>query len=71
MNITQLMKKIKFDQKGLVPAIIQDDKTQQVLPAAQNIVEALFMLLIEASHCTIQHQFGEADDNVERSAQFV
>ena len=34
MNYNLLIKKIKFDQRGLVPAIIQDAKTGEVLMLA-------------------------------------
>jgi phosphoribosyl-AMP cyclohydrolase len=34
MKLDSLLKKIKFDQRGLIPAIIQDVKTNQVLMLA-------------------------------------
>ena len=34
VNFTQLMKKVKFDRQGLIPAIIQDSKTDKVLMLA-------------------------------------
>lgn len=34
MKLTQLIKKVKFDRRGLVPAIIQDEKTGEVLMLA-------------------------------------
>ncbi len=41
MRFKQLIKKIKFDKKGLVPAIIQDAKTDKVLMLAFMNREAL------------------------------
>lgn len=34
MNFNSLIKKIKFDRSGLIPVIVQDAKTNQVLMAA-------------------------------------
>ena len=34
MKTAQLIKKIKFDKNGLIPAIIQDAKTKEVLMVA-------------------------------------
>lgn len=34
MSITRLIKKIKFNEQGLVPAVVQDKKTKQVLMVA-------------------------------------
>ena len=34
MKLNSLLKKIKFDRRGLVPAIIQDEKTGEVLMLA-------------------------------------
>ncbi len=34
MKLAQLIRKVKFDQRGLVPAIIQDEKTGEVLMLA-------------------------------------
>lgn len=41
MKYEALMKKIKFSQRGLVPAIIQDAKTNQVLMVAYMNPQAL------------------------------
>ncbi len=41
MNLNSLIKKVKFDQRGLLPAIIQDAKTNQVLMVAYMNRQAL------------------------------
>jgi len=43
--------KLKFDQKGLIPAIIQDDKSGDVLMIAYMNKESLKMTLSERRTC--------------------
>jgi len=45
MKLTQLIKKVKFDRRGLVPAIIQDEKTGEVLMLAYMNRRALMKTL--------------------------
>ena len=51
MNIASLIKEVKFDRRGLVPAIIQDAKTNQVLMVAFMNEEALRRTLETGEVC--------------------
>jgi len=48
MQFNSLVKKIKFGQKGLIPVIIQDDQTNQVLMLAYMNSQALKKTLATA-----------------------
>ena len=51
MQLKSLLNKIKFDRRGLVPAIIQDVKTRQVLMVAYMNRQALLKTLQTGRTC--------------------
>lgn len=51
MDIEKVLKEVKFDEKGLIPAIAQDYITNEVLMAAYMNKEALKITLTEKKAC--------------------
>lgn len=51
IDIQELLKKIKFDDKGLIPAIAQDVKTKEVLMLAYMNAESIAMTLESGYAC--------------------
>ena len=72
MNVNELMKKLKFDEKGLIPAIIQDYRTGDVLMLGYMNEESLERSLHEAETVfwsRSRQQFwhkGETSGNVQK-----
>ena len=64
--------KLKFDQKGLIPAIIQDAKTKEVLMVAYMNKDALKITLREGRTCfysrsrKVLWRKGETSGNVQK-----
>ena len=50
-NFDEAVKEIKFDEKGLVPAIVQDEETKDVLMLAYMNRESLEITLKEGRTC--------------------
>lgn len=50
-NVEEWMKKLKFDENGLIPAIVQDYRTQEVLTLAYMSRESLRITLEEKKTC--------------------
>jgi phosphoribosyl-ATP pyrophosphohydrolase/phosphoribosyl-AMP cyclohydrolase len=55
----EILNQIKFNQKGLIPAIIQNDKTKQVLMLAYMNRESLEKTLEEGRTCFYSRSRGE------------
>lgn len=51
MDKSEILNQIKFNQEGLIPAIIQDDKTKQVLMLAYMNRESLGKTLEKGRTC--------------------
>ena len=55
----KILEMIKFDEKGLVPAIIQDEKTKEVLTLCYMNKDALEKTLIEGSVYVFRRSKGK------------
>ncbi|HEX3015648.1 MAG TPA: phosphoribosyl-AMP cyclohydrolase, partial [Desulfobacteria bacterium] len=56
---TQVIEQLKFDDKGLIPAVVQDAKTGQVLMLAYMNKEALQKTLTEGKACYFSRSRGK------------
>lgn len=71
VNLKKLPK-LKFDEKGLIPAIVQDEKTKDVLMVAYMNKESLKITLLEKRTCfysrsrKVLWRKGESSGNIQK-----